>query len=223
MQGGIAWQNGGVTEADATSAADPQSTAERAYQHVRTRLLDGSWPGGTLLSEGVVAIELGLSRTPVREAFLRLQSEGFLRLYPKRGAQVVPIAPGEARNVLAARVLFERAAVDALAERGPDALTAAAAELRAACEHRDQHPVEAGRHFHLTLLRAAGNPVLTSLYETLWDRQIRISAAATATPAHADEDHAEHQALADALAVPDLERARALISAHADSLLARIL
>ncbi|WP_232734189.1 GntR family transcriptional regulator [Kitasatospora sp. CB02891] len=210
------------TDPTAATAADPQSTAERAYQHVRTRLLDGSWPGGTLLSEGVVAIELGLSRTPVREAFLRLQSEGFLRLYPKRGAQVVPIAPGEARNVLAARVLFERAAVDTLAERGPAALTAAAAELRAACERRDPHPVEAGRHFHLTLLRAAGNPVLTSLYETLWDRQIRISAAATATSEHAAEDHAEHLALADALAVPDPELARALISAHADSLLARI-
>ncbi|MEV7121414.1 GntR family transcriptional regulator [Kitasatospora griseola] len=210
------------TDPTAATAADPQSTAERAYQHVRTRLLDGSWPGGTLLSEGVVAIELGLSRTPVREAFLRLQSEGFLRLYPKRGAQVVPIAPGEARNVLAARVLFERAAVDTLAERGPAALTGAAAELRAACERRDPHPVEAGRHFHLTLLRAAGNPVLTSLYETLWDRQIRISAAATATSEHAAEDHAEHLALADALAVPDPELARALILAHADSLLARI-
>ncbi|MGW4382330.1 GntR family transcriptional regulator [Kitasatospora sp. NPDC004531] len=211
-----------MTDAQPSPAAHPGSTAERAYHHVRNRLLDGTWPGGTLLSEGVVAIDLGLSRTPVREAFLRLQSEGFLRLYPKRGAQVVPIAPGEARNVLAARVLFERAAVDALAERGPAALTAAAAELRAACEHRDPHPVEAGRHFHLTLLRAADNPVLTSLYETLWDRQIRISAAATATPEHAEEDHAEHLALAEALAVPDPEAARALISAHADSLLARI-
>ncbi|KDN85290.1 GntR family transcriptional regulator [Kitasatospora cheerisanensis] len=204
------------------AAADGQSTAERAYHHVRTRLLDGTWPGGMLLSEGVVAIELGLSRTPVREAFLRLQSEGFLRLYPKRGAQVVPIAPGEARDVLAARVLFEHGAVDALAARGPEALTAAAAELRAAFEHPDQHPVEAGREFHLTLLRAAGNPVLTSLYETLWDRQIRISAAATATRAHAAEDHAEHRALADALAVPDAALARSLITAHADSLLSRI-
>ncbi|MEU5388588.1 GntR family transcriptional regulator [Kitasatospora cineracea] len=197
-------------------------TADRAYRHVRTRLLDGSWPGGTLLSEGVVATELGLSRTPVREAFLRLQSEGFLHLYPKRGAQVVPIAPGEARDVLAARVLFEHAAVDTLAARGPAALTAAAADLLAACEHRDPHPVEAGRHFHLTLLRAAGNPVLTSLYQTLWDRQIRVSAAATATADHAERDHAEHLALARALAVPDPARARELVTAHADSLLARI-
>ncbi|RKE19178.1 GntR family transcriptional regulator [Streptomyces sp. TLI_171] len=197
-------------------------TADRAYQHVRTRLLDGGYPGGTLLSEGVVALELGLSRTPVREAFLRLQSEGFLRLYPKRGAQVVPIAPGEARDVLAARVLFEQAAVDAVAARGPEALRAVGAELLAACEHRDPHPVEAGRHFHLTLLRAAGNAVLTSLYETLWDRQTRVSAAATSTPERAGEDHAEHLALARALAAADPAGAREQVSAHAASLLARV-
>ncbi|WP_231873164.1 MULTISPECIES: GntR family transcriptional regulator [Kitasatospora] len=201
---------------------DPLPTADRAYQHVRSRLLDGRWPGGTLLSEGLVAAELGLSRTPVREAFLRLRAEGFLHLYPKRGALVVPVAPGEARDVLAARVLFERAAIDTLAARGPAALAAAGAELLAACEHRDPHPVEAGRHFHLTLLRAAGNPVLTSLYETLWDYQTRVSAAATATPDRADRDHAEHLELARALAAADPSRARGLVTAHADSLLARV-
>ncbi|MEV4561230.1 GntR family transcriptional regulator [Kitasatospora sp. NPDC049285] len=201
---------------------DAQTTADRAYDHVRTRLLDGSYPGGTLLSEGTVATELGLSRTPVREAFLRLQSEGFLRLYPKRGAQVVPISPGEARNVLDARLLFERSAIEAVAAQGPDAMRAAAAELRAACETPDRHPVEAGRRFHLTLLRAAGNPVLTSLYESLWDRQLRISAAATATTRHAATDHTEHLAIADALAATDSVLANELATAHAESLLARV-
>ncbi|MCZ0973663.1 GntR family transcriptional regulator [Streptomyces albulus] len=74
---------------------------------------DGRYPGGELLSERAVATELGLSNTPVREAFLRLQAEGFLRLYPKRGALVVPVTPGEAHAVLQARLLMELFALDA--------------------------------------------------------------------------------------------------------------
>ena len=83
------------------SSATPPTTpaTDRAYAHVKTGLLDGTYPDGHLLSEGEVAAALQMSRTPVREAFLRLQAEGFLRLYPKRGALVVPVTPTEARAV----------------------------------------------------------------------------------------------------------------------------
>ena len=83
------------------------SATEQAYRHVKSRVLDGSLPGGSMTSEGEIAEQLGVSRTPVREAFLRLEAEGLLRLYPKRGALVVPVAPGEADDVLAARLLVE--------------------------------------------------------------------------------------------------------------------
>ncbi|WP_223286039.1 GntR family transcriptional regulator [Kocuria atrinae] len=63
----------------------PTNAAERAYAHAKARILTGELDG-ELLSEGIVADELGVSRTPVREAFLRLQAEGLMRLYPKRGA-----------------------------------------------------------------------------------------------------------------------------------------
>ena len=72
-----------------------------------------------MVSEGDVAGELAMSRTPVREAFLRLAAEGWLRLFPKRGALVVPVAPGEAEAVVDARLLLESHAVDLVAT-GPD-------------------------------------------------------------------------------------------------------
>src|SRR5262245_17201456 len=81
--------------------------AQRVYAHVKERLLDGRFAGGTLLSENDVAQSLGLSRTPVRQAFARLQAEGLLELYPKRGALVVPITPSEADDVFEARLLLE--------------------------------------------------------------------------------------------------------------------
>ncbi|MFL6056075.1 MAG: GntR family transcriptional regulator [Actinoallomurus sp.] len=65
---------------------------ERALAHVKDQVFTGAFPGGELISEGEVAEALGMSRTPVREAFPRLEAEGLLRLYPQRGALVVPVS-----------------------------------------------------------------------------------------------------------------------------------
>src|SRR3954454_4338367 len=81
--------------------------AARVYAHVKERLLDGSFPGGALLSENELSQQLGLSRTPVRQAFVQLEAEGLLELYPKRGALVVPVAASEIEDVFEARLLVE--------------------------------------------------------------------------------------------------------------------
>src|SRR5689334_967202 len=84
------------------------STAtSRAYDHVKQAILDRAYPGGALLSEGEIASEVGVSRTPVREALLRLETEGLVRLYPKRGALVLPVSPQEVADVLETRELVE--------------------------------------------------------------------------------------------------------------------
>ncbi|NEE31310.1 GntR family transcriptional regulator, partial [Streptomyces sp. SID7982] len=108
-------------------------TAERAYEHVKDLILDGTYGSGELLTEGQVATELGVSRTPVREAFLRLRSDGFLELYPKRGALVVPVSVGEGRDIMQARLLLESFALDTLAARGHEALRRVGADLAARC------------------------------------------------------------------------------------------
>src|SRR3954471_1159568 len=92
---------------------------DRALDYVKCQVLTGAFPGGELISEGEVATALGMSRTPVREAFLQLEAAGLLRLYPKRGALVVPVSPDEVRAVLDARLLMEDFAVSAVIQRGP--------------------------------------------------------------------------------------------------------
>src|SRR3954467_3282664 len=81
--------------------------AARVYAHVKERLLDGSFPGGALLPETEPSRQLGLSRTPVRQAFVQLEAEGLLELYPKRGALVVPVAASEIEDAFAARIVVE--------------------------------------------------------------------------------------------------------------------
>src|SRR5829696_7927430 len=97
-----------------------RSAAQLAYDYVKARLLDGRFAGGTLLSENDIAQRLNVSRTPVRQAFVQLEAEGLLELYPRRGALVVPISPSEAEDVLEARMLIEQhAAPRAEAPRWP--------------------------------------------------------------------------------------------------------
>ena len=96
-----------------------RSAAQVAYDYVKARLLDGRFAGGTLLSENEIAQRLNVSRTPVRQAFVQLEAEGLLELYPRRGALVVPISASEAEDVLEARQLIEQHAARRAAGAGP--------------------------------------------------------------------------------------------------------
>src|SRR6185437_5169265 len=112
----LSYQRGrGVAAKDARSG----TAKDRALEYVKTRVLAGEIPGGELISEGDVATALGMSRTPVREAFLRLEAEGLLRLYPQRGALVVPVSPEEVRAVMEARLVLEQFAAGKVIGRGP--------------------------------------------------------------------------------------------------------
>src|ERR1700735_5365213 len=104
---------------------------DRALDYVKNQILTGAFPGGELISEGEVAAALGMSRTPVREAFLRLEAEGLLRLYPQRGALVVPVSSEEAHAVLEARLVLEKFAAAKVIGRGPGACAAAFERLAA--------------------------------------------------------------------------------------------
>jgi len=159
----------------------PPSATQRVYDHVKARILDASYAGGDLLTEGRLGEETGVSRTPVREALLRLEAEGLVRLYPKKGALVVPVTAQEAADVVEARVLVETwsaprawAARDGLADD-------LAPLLDAMREHRAAHDVvaftEADRTFHERIVAAAGNEVLARLYRGLRERQLCINVA----------------------------------------------
>src|SRR6202161_2177689 len=163
----------------ATGSGRP-AAKDRALDYVKTQVLTGAFPGGELISEGEVATALGMSRTPVREAFLRLEAEGLLRLYPQRGALVVPVSSDEARAVIEARLVLEKFAAAKVIGRGPEACAAAferlAAELQrqreAAAKSDLQGFSDADRSFHSVTLQASGNAILAGFYSSLRDRQI---------------------------------------------------
>jgi DNA-binding GntR family transcriptional regulator len=157
------------------------STSERAYQETKCRILSGEMRGGQLLSEVEVATQLGVSRTPVHEAFLRLAAEDLLDLLPRKGAIVVPVSPREATDVLEMRVALESAAVRRLC-RSPRSLDPLLTEL----DHlvgQQRHVATAGDveqfvpaddAFHRCIVDTAGNPIAQRFYGSLGDRQRRM-------------------------------------------------
>jgi len=204
-----------------TSAAARGSAAARVYAYVKERLLDGTFPGGALLSENELSQQLGLSRTPVRQAFVQLEAEGLLELYPKRGALVVPVAASEIEDVFEARLLVE----EHCARRAANAGARLVADLEPLIAEQEQAVAQgapgmaefarADRHFHRAIVHAAGNAILTRLYDALRDRQQRIATVSLArNPGDAQRFVAEHRGIVEAIGRSDGAAAAARVSAH---------
>ena len=205
-------------ELDSRSAGRPWSAAQRAYDFVKERLLDGRYAGGTLLSENELARQLDLSRTPVRQAFLQLEAEELLELYPRRGALVRPISPSEADDVLEARLLIEEHCARRVAAQGVvvgSTLSEAIAAQEQALRSGGTGFAPADRDFHRAIVAANRNPILLRQYDSLRDRLQRIAATAVARdPTRIAQFIAEHREIAAAIERRDAQVAAELTATH---------
>jgi len=198
---------------------------DRAYAFAKARILDGRFPGGALITEGNVAAALGLSRTPVREAFSRLASEGLLRVYPKRGALVVPVSAAEVECVMETRLLVEQFAIEKVIrfdkELGSEPADAIVRQERFADDDDAPGFVEADHQFHRAFVAAAGNTILLQLHDSMRDRQNRMGLTALARDeARTSDVLEEHRALTRAVIAGDADAARAIIRTHLHATLA---
>jgi DNA-binding GntR family transcriptional regulator len=206
-----------------TPKTQPGTAKDRALEYVKTQVLTGAFPGGELISEGDIATALGMSRTPVREAFLRMEAEGLLRLYPQRGALVVPVSPDEVRSVIEARLVLEQHAARKVVGRGPAACAAVFERLSAELQRQREAAaagdwrefVDSDRTFHAITLDESGNAILCGFYSTLRDRQMRMIGESTLR----EQDRVttilnEHLAIGEALRDGDLDRALRAVQTH---------
>ncbi len=222
-----------TAEALTTAPLVPGSAADRAYAFVKGEILARRFAPHDLLSEGQLAGAVGASRTPVREALLRLQGEGLVRLLPKRGALVLPVTVDEMADVMETRRLVETFAarkvlahqpspalgpvLEAVLERHLDAMRTATRE------HDAGAYVQADRDFHLAIVAATGNEIITSLYRSLRERQLRMGTVnlldGTGTnvdPARMASTLAEHERIRDALRAGRADAVVKAVGAHLD-------
>ncbi len=185
--------------------ASTDSAADRAYRTVLDDILTGAYVGGTMLSESTIAASVGVSRTPVRAALIRLQDEGWLTIYPKRGALVREVSAQSVADLAQSKVLLEsgavRSACPTLRRRTAVALREQLPAQRERLEARDLPAfVELSIDFHRSFVTAARNAVLTELYDRLADRQrFLLFSYGQRLFDRSDEILAEHSAMLDAL------------------------
>jgi DNA-binding GntR family transcriptional regulator len=205
----------------ALAPGDVSSASDRAYDWTRLKILDGSFADGSMISESDVSEPLGISRTPVREAFLRLEHDGTLKVYPKRGALIIPITAKDMRDVLEARLLVESWAVSVVAgSSGRESLVETLRSLldrlqRAAADQMVLEYQEADRSFHEAIVAATENRILDVFYQSLRDRQLRMGAAALAK--HGDRHGSivdEHLQISDAISRGDVDGAISIVRIH---------
>lgn len=152
------------------------TSSERAYYEVKNAIIDGRYPGGMRLPEDMIASELGFSRTPVRDALRRLNSEGLVEMVPNFGASVTQWSQMQLGEITTMRVMLEGFAAELAAIKitnaGLEELTHHNQEMEDAIIAGPKPDLErvseTNLEFHRTIVAAAGNKYLSQAIEPLW-------------------------------------------------------
>jgi DNA-binding GntR family transcriptional regulator len=188
---------------------------ELAYQSVKQQLLNGSFREGSKLTEEYLSGLLGISKSPVREALMRLESEGLICIEARRGAYVRKFSAREARDLYDVRALLEVHAVGT-AKITPELLERMAESIertRSYLESGDKlRHIEEDIHFHGLIAGSTGNAEFGRLLDNIQQKSLLCRMAtyylsATTAPA-------SHQHIYDAMRDGDRERAQRAMHEH---------
>lgn len=192
------------------------SLTEQAYGAIKDQVIGGKIPPGTHFDAGHLATDLAMSRTPVREALLRLQNEGIVEILPKKGIQVATFTPGELREIYQIITGLEVEAVGNLAVRAVAGLSleplhGAVAAMAGGIGKRDMDAwLSADERFHRGLLDLSGNERLRRegyRFRDLAQRAHHVALRLVGIDAM-DESVAAHASLLDEIKSGDAGRAR---------------
>jgi len=141
----------------------PQSLRELALEHLRANIVNGNLKMGQLLSERSISEELGVSKSPVREALAQLRDEGLVTIEPQKGAKVFSLTDEEVEQICDFRQAIETAAFELALSRNPDELAKNMDDVVGKMEEAQKK----GRM--ATYLATANSPVkITTTYRTLF-------------------------------------------------------
>jgi DNA-binding GntR family transcriptional regulator len=171
----------GKPQATASSVQKKTSLVEDAYAALKESIRDNVFPPGYQGSEQEMAMRLGMSRTPVHEAIIRLQEDGLVRVLSKRGVMVCPLAPEDVRELYDVLIAIESMAAELLAalpqkERrlAVNELEGATARMEAALRKDDLLAWAAADDvFHRTLVQHCGNSRIRRIAQTVTDQAHR--------------------------------------------------
>jgi DNA-binding GntR family transcriptional regulator len=209
---------------------DTPTFADRAYAALKDVILGldiYNRPGEIRLDERRLASDLGISRTPVREAMAQLEREGFVRSVPRRGIYVVRKTKAEVIELITAWAALESMAARLITRSAPDEEIAKLRAMFATFENGRLHAnldeySEVNIEFHQTIIRMSRNRVLIDLAENLFAHMRMIRRKTIGESDRADRSIRDHMNIIQAIEARDTGRAEALVRDHALGLAAHV-
>jgi DNA-binding GntR family transcriptional regulator len=205
-----------------------QALPEAAAERLRSLIIEGELAPGARLNERELSERLGVSRTPLREAFRMLAADGLLVQLPNRGAQVVALSANDVRHAFEVMASLEALSGELATQRVTDSdivdLRAMQAEMEVAhAQHDLPNYYRINREIHDRINAIAANPILTQTFKTLNMRLHALRFRSNLVPAKWDQAVREHRDMIDALATRDGAKLRDILARHLKSKLQAVL
>jgi DNA-binding GntR family transcriptional regulator len=198
------------------------SLVDEAYAALKQAIRDTVFAPGYQGSEQEIAVRLGMSRTPVHEAIIRLQEDGLVRVLSKRGVLICPLAPQDIREIYEVVIAVESMAAELLAALPAAVRAAVADELEAATAAMDAALAqgdlpswaEADDRFHRLLVERCGNGRLRRIAQTVTDQAHRARMLTLRLRARPVDSAQAHRLIVAAVRVGDAGEAHRYARAH---------
>lgn len=198
-------------------SAFPPSLSQQAYERIKRKIVSLELPPGAVIDEGNLREELGLGRTPIREALQRLSQERLVVIVPRRGTFVTEIGITDLQELFEVRVVLEGLAARLAAARGTAdqwaRMERALVAMDAAGDDYDTL-IAIDESCHEIIYEAASNDFLRDTLVTLYALSLRLWYFFLDRIGRMENAVAEHAALLDALVEGDGEAAGRLMEKH---------
>lgn len=195
------------------------SLTERAYQHVRDRILSGDFAVGTILAEAAIAEELGVSKTPVRQALQLLRTQGLLEVGPRRQLVVRGVAEEHRNEILQIREALEeiavRTACRVTADEQIDLLRLSLLRQKRAAEAGDEQTfLTLDEQFHILIADGANLPTVAQLLKQMRGFARLMRLGQSQPPEHLRDILSEHTLIVDAIERREVKEALDALHEH---------
>ncbi len=199
----------------------PMTLREQIVDFIKDSIVSGRLKPGERVPESEIAENLGISRTPIREAFRQLESEGFITVTPRKGAVVSPITDRDVKEFYEIKSLLEgyaaRTACDKMTDKDIKRLEALNASM-VKCEAKEDFKgfFRYDNDFHATFLRACGNDKLLTLVHALVQQFERFRMTALSLPGRMEVSLRQHSDIIDAFKQMNATKVETLVMANAE-------
>lgn len=197
------------------------SLADQVFEHLETDILSGKYQRGEILTESKLSLELGVSRTPIREALKKLEQEHLIDEAPK-GIVVVGISEKDLEDIFMIRSKLEGHAAAMAAKNYTDSQLAT---IREALEFQEfylkkndpERIKSMDSLFHETIYKMSGSTIFYDVLEPLHKKILKYRRASLSNTSRAEASVAEHRMIYEAIAARDSELATKLVIEHIDN------